>query len=261
MNEVPEHQSALVGFRCIGNNCCLGHYDIYFSENKKATEVKIQSTLRQKNYAFGLGFAAPDNGAAFDVLCFSDFSQFLSVLNRLQRNQSARLRFDRFRQLSESFNHWHQRPVIHVALDRHFCFSVVAISLCSALFGGRPRFHTRQIAKIYRIIYILPWVIPTVITLLMWQGLLETKGLINQILGAFGIPGVVADQSPDGQISTILVMVWFSFHYFMVIAFGYLKSIPKDYYEAAVIDGANKNTSFSKLSCLCCSERFCRCLS
>lgn len=106
-----------------------------------------------------------------------------------------------------------------------------------------------QIAKIYRIIYILPWVIPTVIILLMWQGLLETEnGLINQLLGLIGINKVPWLSHPImAKISTIFVMVWFSFPYFMVIAFGFLKSIPKDYYEAARVDGANRRYILTKI--------------
>lgn len=106
-----------------------------------------------------------------------------------------------------------------------------------------------QIAKIYRIIYILPWVIPTVIILLMWQGLLETEGgLINQLLGLIGIGKVPWLTHPFmAKVSTILVMVWFSFPYFMVIAFGFLKSIPKDYYEAAKVDGANRRYILTKI--------------
>lgn len=98
-----------------------------------------------------------------------------------------------------------------------------------------------RIAKIYRVIYILPWVIPTVITLLMWQGLLETDGgLINQILNLIGLPSVPWLSHPMwARVSAIGVMTWFSFPYFMVIAFGMLKSIPKDYFEAAKIDGAS----------------------
>nr|MBP8989569.1 sugar ABC transporter permease [Clostridia bacterium] len=90
-------------------------------------------------------------------------------------------------------------------------------------------------------IYILPWVIPTVITLLMWQGLLETDGgLINQILNLIGLPSVPWLSHPMwARVSAIGVMTWFSFPYFMVIAFGMLKSIPKDYFEAAKIDGAS----------------------
>ena len=107
-----------------------------------------------------------------------------------------------------------------------------------------------KIAKIYRVIFILPWVIPTVITILMWKGLLTTDGgLINQILNVIGIPSVPwLDKPVCARISTILVMVWFSFPYFMVIAFGLLKSIPKDYYEAARIDGANKSYIFFRIT-------------
>ncbi|MDD3865639.1 MAG: extracellular solute-binding protein [Candidatus Izemoplasmatales bacterium] len=103
---------------------------------------------------------------------------------------------------------------------------------------NKINFH---VAKFYRIIFILPWVIPTVITLLMWQGLLDTdNGLVNQILGLVGIPNIPWLSDPYmAKISTILVMVWFSFPYFMIIATGHLKAIPKDYYEAAKVDGAS----------------------
>ncbi len=107
-----------------------------------------------------------------------------------------------------------------------------------------------KISRIYRIIYILPWVIPTAITLLMWQGLLETQGgLINQLLGIFGIKNIPWLTNPYvAKFSTIFVMTWFSFPYYMVIAFGFLKSISKDYYEAAKIDGATKMQKFRKIT-------------
>lgn len=107
-----------------------------------------------------------------------------------------------------------------------------------------------MVAKIYRAIYILPWVIPTVITLLMWQGLLETDGgLVNQILNFVGLPSIPWLSNPVwAKLSTILVMVWLSFPYFMVIAFGMLKSISKDCYEAARIDGASNMCVFTKIT-------------
>ncbi|MDD3122614.1 MAG: extracellular solute-binding protein [Candidatus Izemoplasmatales bacterium] len=103
-----------------------------------------------------------------------------------------------------------------------------------------------KVAKIYRIVFILPWVIPTVITLLMWQGLLDTDGgLINQLLGLIGIPNIPwLSDAFMAKVSTVLVMTWFSFPYFMVVASGLLKSIPKDYYDAAKMDGANGYYTF-----------------
>ena len=132
-----------------------------------------------------------------------------------------------------------------------FAFSVIAISfILGTLLATLLDSANAKIAKIYRLIYILPWVIPTVITLLMWQGLLETEGgLINQILSIFGIGKVPWLTNPlMARISTILVMVWFSFPYYMIIAFGFLKSIPKDYYEAARVDGGTKSFIFFKIT-------------
>ena len=106
-----------------------------------------------------------------------------------------------------------------------------------------------KISKIYKIIFILPWVVPSVITLLMWRGMLERDGLVNQILAVFGMPSVPwLSSSLVAKISCILVMTWFSFPYFMVIASGVLKSIPRDYYEVAKIAGANNSYIFLRIT-------------
>ncbi|MBI9008507.1 MAG: extracellular solute-binding protein [Tenericutes bacterium] len=124
------------------------------------------------------------------------------------------------------------------------CFAICVVTLSfvvgSLLAVFLDSIHFR-IAKIYRIIYILPWVIPTVITLLMWQGLLETEfGLVNQFLSIFGISNIPwLENAQWARISTILVMTWFSFPYFMIVSSGMIKLISKDLYDAAKMDGAN----------------------
>ncbi len=122
-----------------------------------------------------------------------------------------------------------------------FACCVVGLSfIIGALLAVMLEKISFRISKIYRIIYILPWAIPTVITLLMWQGLLETEsGLINQILSIFGNVRIPWLDSPHwARISTILVMTWFSFPYFMITASGMIKLISHDLYDAAKIDGA-----------------------
>ena len=106
------------------------------------------------------------------------------------------------------------------------------------------------VAKIYRGIFILPWVIPAFITILMWRGFLNTSdGLINSILGKFGIPAIPWLTDPFmAKVSTIIVMTWFSFPYFIIVAQGILKSIPGTLYEAAEIDGASTRQSFMKIT-------------
>ena len=132
-----------------------------------------------------------------------------------------------------------------------FAVSVVGLAfLLGTLLATLLQKTGVRIAKIYRIVFILPWVIPTVITLLMWQGLLETEsGLVNRILGLVGIPNVPwLSDANFARASTIMVMTWFSFPYFMVIASGLLQAIPKDYYDAAEIDGANSFHVFFRIT-------------
>jgi len=106
------------------------------------------------------------------------------------------------------------------------------------------------VAKIYRGIFILPWVIPAFITLLMWRGFLNTsEGIINAVLRAIGISAVPWLTDPlMAKISTIFVMTWFSFPYFIIVAQGVLKSIPRDFYESADIDGASNRQAFVKIT-------------
>lgn len=126
----------------------------------------------------------------------------------------------------------------------------VCVVICSFILGTLIAVMLENagvtIAKIYRGIFILPWVIPAVITLLMWRGLLNTEqGLINNLLAYFEIPGIPWLTDPlMARISCILVMTWFSFPYFIIVAQGILKSIPRSFYEAAYIDGAKEYQSF-----------------
>jgi arabinogalactan oligomer/maltooligosaccharide transport system permease protein len=132
-----------------------------------------------------------------------------------------------------------------------FALAVIALSfLFGTLLATLLDATGTKIARVYRMLYIVPWVVPAVITLLMWQGLLETEGgLINKMLNLIGIGNIPWLTDPTvARISTIMVMVWFSFPYYMLVAFGYLKSIPKDYYEAAKVDGASKFYVFTRIT-------------
>lgn len=108
----------------------------------------------------------------------------------------------------------------------------------------------KVLSGIYRGIFILPWVIPSFITLLMWRGFLNTgEGLINAVLAKFAVPAIPWLTDPVmAKISTVFVMTWFSFPYFIIVAQGILQSIPRDFYEAAEIDGASTRQSFFKIT-------------
>ncbi|HBD94331.1 MAG: hypothetical protein A2015_00225 [Spirochaetes bacterium GWF1_31_7] len=96
----------------------------------------------------------------------------------------------------------------------------------------------------YRTLFILPYAIPSFVSVLMWSGFLNDEfGVINLALG-LDIPWL---QDPSGimpKISCILVNLWLSFPYMMIISLGALQSIDDSMYEAADVDGASKFQQF-----------------
>lgn len=102
--------------------------------------------------------------------------------------------------------------------------------------------------NLYRSLLIIPWAIPGTLGVLAWKGLLnQSSGAINNwivaIAQALGIPGVGRLPwlvEPNwARLSVLMVNLWFSFPYFMMLSLGALQSIPTDVYEAAAIDGAS----------------------
>ncbi|MEG1609446.1 MAG: sugar ABC transporter permease, partial [Clostridia bacterium] len=74
-------------------------------------------------------------------------------------------------------------------------------------------------------------------------------GIINQVLALFGItgPNWLLD-SRTSLISVALVTVWKSIGYYCLIIIAGLQSLPKDVFEAAKLDKANKATIFRKIT-------------
>jgi len=93
----------------------------------------------------------------------------------------------------------------------------------------------------YRAAYFLPVVATLLGMALVWEFMFHpTVGLINQALGALGIP--VRDWLKDPSTALYALMaigVWQAVGLNMVLFLAGLKAIPRDLYEAAEIDGAD----------------------
>lgn len=121
--------------------------------------------------------------------------------------------------------------------------------------------------NIYRTLFILPWAIPAFISVLMWQGLLNTEfGAINQLLASLGLDTVLCsivhslfgqeitapiawlDKFGWAHISVLMVNVWLAFPFQLTVCLGALQAVPSDVYEAAEVDGANAFLQFRKIT-------------
>lgn len=96
--------------------------------------------------------------------------------------------------------------------------------------------------RFYRGFLILPYAIPSFMSILIWKGLFNKDfGAINALLGLhvdwFSSPWLA-------RFAVILVNLWLGFPYMYLIGSGALQSIPAELEEAASIDGATEKQTF-----------------
>lgn len=96
--------------------------------------------------------------------------------------------------------------------------------------------------RFFRSVYFVPVVMPLFLAATIWRWIYAPNfGLLNVVLGWFGIESIRFLNDPDVMLySLIAVDVWVSAGFNMVILLAGLKNIPRHYYEAARLDGANK---------------------
>jgi arabinogalactan oligomer/maltooligosaccharide transport system permease protein len=101
--------------------------------------------------------------------------------------------------------------------------------------------------KLWRSIFILPWAVPGIVSMMIFRTMLNQEGAINQILLNWGVIREAIPFLSDvfwARLSLVLVNVWLGFPYFMALISGVLITIPQEQYEAAQIDGANALQQF-----------------
>jgi multiple sugar transport system permease protein len=97
----------------------------------------------------------------------------------------------------------------------------------------------------YRAVYYIPTLLGgSVAIAVLWRKLFEIDGLVNMVLGAIGftdLPGWITN--PKYALGTLILLTVWQFGSSMIIFLAGLKQIPQDYYEAASVDGANKEAA------------------
>lgn len=101
---------------------------------------------------------------------------------------------------------------------------------------------------LFRTIYFLPSVTMPVAIAIVWRWLLNSEyGLVNHILGFFGIEGPMwLGDSRFIMPAIILIVIWSQVGYNMIILLAGLQGISDSFYEAADIEGAGEFTKFIK---------------
>jgi multiple sugar transport system permease protein len=99
---------------------------------------------------------------------------------------------------------------------------------------------------ILRSMFFIPNVVSLVVVGFVWKYMLaDNIGLVTQLVQSMGLGSFSWLGDPRLALGTVLcVVIWFSMGYNMIIFLAGLQEIPREYYEAASIDGAGGWTSF-----------------
>jgi len=113
----------------------------------------------------------------------------------------------------------------------------VAIPLALALLLDR----FGRAGNLFRTAYFLPVIIPTFAVALVWRWMLAPQyGLVNRLLVWLGYESIHWLRTPKYMIPAMLVInIWRVVGFNMILLLAGLKAVPRVYYEAATVDGAN----------------------
>lgn len=103
---------------------------------------------------------------------------------------------------------------------------------------------------VYRTLYFLPVITLPSAVALMWKFVYNGDyGPLNQVLGAFGIDGPHWTSNPATALYAVaIVSIWSSIGYNMILLLAGMQTIPRQFYEAAEIDGAGKIRQFFSIT-------------
>jgi arabinogalactan oligomer / maltooligosaccharide transport system permease protein len=134
-----------------------------------------------------------------------------------------------------------------------FAFAVLSVvttfvmGLGLALALNDPRMKARRVT---RSLLIVPYALPSFMTALIWQGLLnQSFGPINRLLGT-DVPWLTSQAMAGAlpKFSVLLVNLWLGFGYMFLITTGALQALPSDVKEAAFVDGASGWQAFRRIT-------------
>ncbi|MDR2203365.1 MAG: sugar ABC transporter permease [Nitrososphaerota archaeon] len=121
----------------------------------------------------------------------------------------------------------------------HFLLGFLLASLLNREFKGRTFF---------RVVFMLPWFFPEAVVALLFSWIMNPMfGLLNYALRNLGIIQENISWLGSREFafpSIVFVSIWNGFPLVMTMILAGLQSIPKDYYEAARIDGASRRKQF-----------------
>lgn len=126
-----------------------------------------------------------------------------------------------------------------------YAFMTVPLKLIFALFIAYILNFKIKGVKMFRTIYYIPSILGSSVAIaVLWKAIFKDDGIINMILGFFGVAGPHWLSNKTAALFIICLLRVWQFGSTMVIFLAALKGVSPDLYEAASLDGAGKWRQF-----------------
>jgi N-acetylglucosamine transport system permease protein len=138
-------------------------------------------------------------------------------------------------------------PVATILLGLFFA-SMISVG------GRRDRVgvHGVRGAAVYRVVYFFPQVLSVAIIGVLWKEMYApNSGFINGALRAVGLDAAARPWLGDPRFAfwcVALVLLWSNVGFYVVLFSAAMQSIPRDIYEAALLDGATRTTTLVRVT-------------
>jgi multiple sugar transport system permease protein len=143
-------------------------------------------------------------------------------------------------------------PTFVPALTNTAVFTFVSIAFQFTIGLALAVFFYRRfpLATTLRALFLVPWLLPLLVSASIWAWMLNSEsGVVNSLLGAFGIGQINWLTSPQwALISVLIANIWIGIPFNLVLLYSGLQNIPEEVYEAAALDGASRLQTFWRIT-------------
>ena len=194
----------------------------------------------EQEHVFGYGLIMP---ALLLLVCLVAYpfgmAIYFSLSDYWVGSPGTFIGFDNYRQIfaNETFRQ---------AVWNSFVFTFIAVVLKTVLgvWLAMLLIRTMRFKRVIRGAVLLPWVIPTALSTLAWWWMFDSLySVVNWTaihLGLINAPGPNwLGQASYAMAAVIAVNVWRGLQFFAITVLAGLVSIPREFYEAAEVDGAS----------------------
>ncbi len=214
-------------------------------------QTVIGSDLRKKDRRSGYMMMLPSFIVIAVVTIFpilySVYMSFNNIQLTLNGFQMSWIGLQNYNILIHASEFWHS-----VWFTTYYAIVTVLAELVLGMLIALSINNVQRLKNISLVVMLIPWSLITVISAQMWgyiyNGVYGVLNYILQSLHIIGAPHNWLGTTTSAVIAMMAADIWKTTPFVVIILLGGLQMISSEYYEAAVIDGANKWQTFWKIT-------------